>query len=46
MFAPVGIAIAIITGTMGLIGIGPALGIGPGIAIGERLLKRNQNKTN
>ncbi len=42
MFAPIGIALWIVTGNPGLIGVGPAMGISIGVAIGEHLYKRSR----
>jgi hypothetical protein len=42
MFAPIGIALFILTDNPGLLGIGPAIGISIGVAIGEHLYKRSK----
>ncbi len=44
MFTPVGLVLAIVTGSFGLLGIGPGLGVGVGIAIGEKLHQRSLEK--
>jgi hypothetical protein len=41
MCMPVGVALFIITGNPGLLGIGPAVGIALGVAIGEGLYQRS-----
>ena len=40
-FAPLGIVLAIATGTFGLLGIGPAMGVAVGVALGEGLYQRS-----
>jgi hypothetical protein len=38
---PLGVALFIITGNPGLLGIGPAVGVAMGVAIGEGLYQRS-----
>ena len=44
LFAPIGIIIALVTDTFGLLGIGPAMGVAVGVAIGEGLYQRRISK--
>jgi hypothetical protein len=44
MFMPVGVAMWLLLGNPGLLGIGPALGISVGVAIGEDLYNKEITK--
>jgi hypothetical protein len=45
LMTPLGIILALVTDTPGLLGIGPAMGIGIGLAIGQGLYERQRQQS-